>query len=39
MIKKVSDKKMLENYIKIWGKIGSLVGRKFDSEHVYGDND
>ena len=36
---KVSDKKLLKKYIKIWEKSSSLVGRKFDSEPVYGDSD
>ena len=36
---KVSDKKLLKKYIKIWEKISSLVGIKFDSEPFYGDND
>ena len=34
---KVSDKKLLKNYIKIWEKMFNLVGKNFDSEHVYGD--
>ena len=36
---KVSDKKLLKKYIKIWEKISSLVGKKFDSERAYGDSD
>ena len=36
---KVSDKKLLKYYIKIWGKISSLIGKAFDSEPVYDDSD
>ena len=36
---KVSDKKLLKKYIKIWGKISSLMEKELDSESVYGDND
>ena len=36
---KVSDKKLLKNYNKIWGKISNLLNKEFDSEPVYGDND
>ena len=36
---KVSDKKLLKYYTKIWGKISSLMNIEFDSEPVYGDND
>ena len=36
---KVSDKKLLKKYPNIWGKVGSLMNMKFDSEPVYGDND
>ena len=35
----VSDKKLLKNYNKIWGKISNLLNKEFDSEPVYGDND
>ena len=35
---KVIDNKQLKKYIKIWEKISSLVGKKFDSKPVYGDN-
>ena len=35
----VSDKKLLKKYTKIWGKCSSLIGKEFDSEPVYGDND
>ena len=30
---------MLKKYTKIWGRVGSLIGKEFDSEPVYGDND
>ena len=36
---KVIDNKLLKNYNKIWKKVSSLMKTKFDSEHVYGDND
>ena len=36
---KVTDKKLLENYTKIWEKVSNLMDIKFDSETVYGDND
>ena len=36
---KISDKKQLKKYIKIWEKISSLVGKEFDSKPVYGDSD
>ena len=36
---KVINKKLLKKYIRIWGKIGTLIGKEFDSEPVYGDND
>ena len=36
---KVIDKKLLKKYTKIWGKISSLIGKEFDSEPVFGDND
>ena len=35
---KVSDKKLLKNYNKIWKKISNLLNKKFDSEPVYVDN-
>ena len=34
---KVIDNKLLKKYTKIWKKISGLVGKKFDSEPVYGD--
>ena len=36
---KVTDKKLLKKYTKIWGKVSSLMNKEFDSEPVYGDND
>ena len=36
---KVTDKKLLKNYIKIWEKVSNLTDIKFDSEPVYGNND
>ena len=36
---KVSDKKLLKKYTKIWGRVSSLTGKEFDSEPVYGDSD
>ena len=36
---KVTDKKLLKNYTKIWGKVSNLMNVEFDSEPVYGDND
>ena len=35
---KVSDKKLLKKYTKIWGKISNIIGKEFDSETVYGGN-
>ena len=34
---KVSDKKLLKEYNKIWGRVSSLIGKEFNSEPVYGD--
>ena len=34
-----SDKNLLKKYTKIWEKISGLIGKEFDSEPVYGDND
>ena len=39
MFFKVINKKLLKKYIKIWGKVSSLMNIKFDSEPVYGDDD
>ena len=36
---KVSNKKMIKKYIKIWEKISSLLNKEIDSEPVYGNND
>ena len=36
---RVSDKKMLKNYIKILEKVNYLMDIKFDSEPVYCDNE
>ena len=36
---KVTDKKLLKKYSKIWEKVNNLMDIKFDSELVYGDND
>ena len=36
---KVSDKKLLKNYTKIWGGVSSLICKEFGSEFVYGDGD
>ena len=33
---KVSDKKLLKKYIKIWKKISSLVGKKLDNDNDSG---
>ena len=33
------DKELLKEYTKIWEKIRDLIGKKFDSEHVYGAKD
>ena len=33
---KVSGKKQLKNYIKIWKKVSELMKIKFDSEPIYG---
>ena len=35
---KVNDKKLLKKYTKILEKIRSLIGKEFDSEPIYGDN-
>ena len=39
MYLKVTDKKLLKKYTKIWEKVSSLMNIKFDSEPVYGDKD
>ena len=37
MFPRVKDKQLLKNYNKIWQKIGSLMGKDFDSKPFYGD--
>ena len=37
-LSKVTDKKLLKNYIKIWEKVSNLMYVKFDSEPFYGNN-
>ena len=32
-------KNWLKSYTKIWEKISSLVGKKFENETIYGDHD
>ena len=34
---KVNNNKLLKKYTEIWEKISNLIGKKFDSEPVYGD--
>ena len=34
----VTDKKLLQKYIKIWEKISTLLSKEFDSDPVFGDN-
>ena len=36
---KVSDKKLIKKYNKIWERVGNLLNIEFDSEPVYGDVD
>ena len=36
---KVIDKVPLKRYIKIWERVNNLIGKEFDSEPVYDDND
>ena len=36
---KVIDKGLLKRYTRIWGKSSSLIGKEFDGEPIYGDND
>ena len=36
---KVVNNNLLKEYAKIWERINSLIGKEFDSEPVYGDND
>ena len=39
MSSKVTDKKLLKEYTKIWKKVSSLMNKEFDSKLDYGDND
>ena len=36
---KVVDQGLLKKHTKIWGRINGLIGKEFDSEPVYDDND
>ena len=36
---KVIDKGLLKRYTRIWGESSSLIGKEFDGEPIYGDND
>ena len=36
---KVSEKKLFKKFIKILGRVSSLIGKQFDNEPVYGDSD
>ena len=36
---KVIDNNLLKKYTKIWQRVSSLMNIKFDSKHIYGDND
>ena len=36
---KVTDKKLLKRYIKIWREISSLIETEFAKEPVFGKND
>ena len=33
-----NDKEFFKKYIKLWGKIKDLIGKKFDSKPIYNDN-
>ena len=35
---KVNDKKLLQNYIKIWERVSNLMNTELESQPVYGDN-
>ena len=39
MCLKISDKELLEKYDEIWERIKKLLEIKFDSNHVYGDDE
>ena len=36
---KITDKKLLNKYNKIWGKVEELLNAKFESKPVYGEDD
>ena len=36
---KVSNKKLLKKYTKIWKRVSSLIGKEFNSGIFYGDSD
>ena len=36
---KIIDKKAVKKYTKLWEIINSLIGKEFDSEPVYGDDE
>ena len=36
---KVTDKKLLNKYNKIWEKVEELLNVKFESKPIYGEND
>ena len=36
---KITDKKTVKKYTKLWEIINSLIGKEFDSELVYGDDE
>ena len=36
---KIIDKKTVKKYTKLWEIINSLIGKEFDSEPVYGDDE
>ena len=36
---KVADKKLLDKYNKIWGKVEELLNVKFESKPIYGEDD
>ena len=36
---KISNKKLLKKYTKIWKRVSSLIGKEFNSGLFYGDSD
>ena len=36
---KIIDKKAVKKYTKLWEIINNLIGKEFDSEPVYGDDE